>query len=66
MKVDFFYNMGEHVKIEALLCKGIIDAMMLSPAGKEYRIIYWMEGCRRVEWLREDELLKLGGRDANR
>jgi hypothetical protein len=59
MLVAFKYAVGEAVIVKPIMTRGFIDAVMLGISGREYRCVYWIDGCRRQEWLGELELLNV-------
>lgn len=54
--VEFDYNIGEEVGIRDINRTGRIDAQKRAKSGLMYRVIYWNDGERRVDWLYDWEL----------
>ncbi len=59
MDVHFKFSLEDSVIIKAISARAVVDMVMFSAAGTEYRVTYWLDGCRRQEWLREYELTEL-------
>ena len=54
--VEFDYDIGEEVGIRDINRTGRIDAMKREKRGFMYRVVYWNDGERRVDWLYDWEL----------
>lgn len=55
------FRREQEVKIRALDVKAFIDAVMDAENGFQYRVIFWLSGDRKNEWLYEWELEALAG-----
>jgi len=57
--VKFDFSVGDCVIVSSVDIKGVIDAMMISAGcDKEYRIVYWSNGDRYVQWMYGREIRK--------
>jgi hypothetical protein len=56
MIVNFKFETLQPVNIKAISIKGAVTAVMKDGSDLFYRIVYWIDGERRMEWMREDEL----------
>ena len=43
--VEFEYDIGDRVKVKTIETVGNVDALCQDINGKQYRIIYWNNGC---------------------
>lgn len=55
-RVEFKYGMESEVKIKEINVWGIIDGLMQTSCGKEYRVVYWDNAKRYSQWVYEYEL----------
>lgn len=58
-KRDFGFALGQTVNIPEAGAKGRIDAVMDSLDGIQYRLSFWVDGQRRVEWVYPHEIESL-------
>lgn len=60
--IEFKYSHGDRIQIIALGAGGIgiVECLSASVLTIEYRVAYWHEGRRYLEWLREDEITTFG------
>ena len=56
MKYDFEFSVGAAVIVKALSVPAIVDAVMFTTGGSEYRVVYWWDGARRSQWVYAAEL----------
>jgi len=56
MDVHFRFEPGQRVKIEALECTGVVEALCFDGYVNTYRVGYWLGGDRKMPWVRESEL----------
>lgn len=49
--VKFTYDIGDPVVLKALKLDGTVIGMMRDTEGLSYRVVYWADGERRVEWV---------------
>lgn len=55
----FKFELGESVLIKSLELTGLITGRMQSlNADTEYRVVYWADSKRNVEWLFDFEITK--------
>lgn len=54
--IDFFYSIGESVRVKAIEMMGRVDAMMCDSSGNQYRVVYWNDGQRYAVWMYDWEL----------
>lgn len=54
--VEFEFQLREKVKVKPLNVEGIVIAMTFDMEWKSYRVAYWWDGKRTVEWLMAEEL----------
>lgn len=50
-QVNFVYDIGDAVTIKALKLDATVIGLMRDSDGTSYRIVYWADGERRVEWV---------------
>lgn len=56
MKYEFEFGIGAKVTIKAISVPGIVDAVMSTTGGSEYRVVYWWNGGRLSQWVYASEL----------
>ena len=58
MRVDFKFGVGDRVEpIDARGLEAVVSAASVDDGGKrEYRLVFWHDASRRVEWVAEHEL----------
>jgi hypothetical protein len=49
--VEFRYDIGSEVRIDAINALGKVDGLTLDNSGPMYRVVYWDGGVRNVPWL---------------
>ncbi len=54
--VTFRFSLEQEVMIKPIEARSIIEARMEGRNGHEYRVVYWHNGERKVEWVGEREL----------
>lgn len=47
---------GSKVQIKGAETQGTVTAVMLEADGLQYRVVYWHDGVRRIEWMYGFEL----------
>lgn len=57
--IEFAFSLGDKVIIVAIDRPGRVDSQTNDCRGLMYRVIYWSEGSRKMEWVYEDELRSL-------
>lgn len=50
------YFLGDEVKVKALKEPAHVIAVMWDECGVSYKVVYWIEGSRKCEWLFDWEL----------
>ncbi|MBN3848635.1 hypothetical protein G3N58_17660 [Paraburkholderia sp. Ac-20342] len=58
-KKDFGFHLGKTVNIVDAGIRARIDVVMDSLDGIQYRICFWSDGCRRIEWVYANEIESL-------
>jgi len=56
MKVEFQYDLGDHVNIIDVNRPGRVDSQINDVNRKQYRVVYWSDGQRRNAWMYDWEL----------
>ncbi len=57
MKVEFKFELGSEIRIKAINTLGLIEAVMISlNTQHEYRVVYWDNSVRVVQWLYDTEI----------
>lgn len=49
-------EVGTDVWIPGAETHGVVDAIMMDVNGIQYRVVFWREGVRRVEWVYPPEI----------
>jgi hypothetical protein len=52
----FEIAVGSRVGVKGAETEGTVTAVMLEQDGLQYRVVYWHDGVRRVEWMYGFEL----------
>ncbi len=52
----FAFTLGQEVKIKACSVDAVVEAILFSMDGVQYRIGYWHDSIRRVEWVFASEI----------
>ena len=56
VSVEFLYPIESTVTIKALNLKGTVIALMQDSESTAYRVVYWADGKRNIEWMFSWEL----------
>lgn len=56
MQYEFEFGVGASVTVKAIAVPAIVDAVMFTTGGSEYRVVYWWDGGRRSQWVYGSEL----------
>lgn len=59
IKRDFGFQLQQRVNIPDAETTGRIDAVMDSADGIQYRVCFWKDCVRRIEWLYPSEIESL-------
>lgn len=54
--IDIAYSIGDQVQVKALKEAAHVISVMLDECGLSYKVVYWIEGTRKCEWLFDWEL----------
>lgn len=55
--ICFKHRLGDRVKLLPLEgLQGVVDSMAIGDNGVTYRVVYWSDSKRCVEWVRGDEI----------
>ena len=54
--VEYAHDMGDSVLIRAIRVMGQVDGMMSDTRGPMYRVVYWDDGRRNVDWMYDWEI----------
>ena len=55
-EIKFKFNIKDNVLLVAIDQPGRILAMMVDSVGQAYQVVYWHDGTRRTDWVREWEI----------
>ena len=55
-EVEFEFLPGDEVQIEPIDRPAEVDVCMVGHNRKEYRVVYWDDGKRQIEWVGPREL----------
>jgi hypothetical protein len=55
-KRDFGFSLGQRVRIVPIDTEAMIEAVLDSFDGVQYRVCFWHDGARRVEWIYPSEI----------
>lgn len=58
-KHDYGFHLGQTVNVTEAGIRAKIDAVMDSIDGVQYRICFWSDGVRRIEWVYASEIESL-------
>lgn len=50
------FSLQDRVKLVEIDRPGRVTGITINPSGIEYRVVYWDNGARRVEWVFDDEI----------
>lgn len=64
MNVEFKHNLKDIVRINALNITGIVVGYYYSETGITYKIAYFLDGSRAVDFLYEEEISKPSGHES--
>ena len=54
--IEFKFSHGTVVKVKGIDVEGVVDAVLFDGYRAEYKVIYWYNSERRVDWLYEYEI----------
>lgn len=57
VKKHLRYFLGDQVQVKALKEPANVISVMWDECGVSYKVVYWIEGTRKCEWLFEWELV---------
>lgn len=57
-KIDFEYDISDHVTVKAIEMHGRVDSLSYDATGKMYRVVYWHNGERYTQWMYSWEIQK--------
>lgn len=49
--IEIAYSIGDKVSVSALKEPAHVISVMLDECGLSYKVVYWMDGSRKCEWL---------------
>jgi hypothetical protein len=49
-------ELGQRVRIKDADLRGLVTGILLDSDGVQYRVVYWVDGVRRAEWLYPSEI----------
>ncbi|WP_261534729.1 hypothetical protein [Burkholderia multivorans] len=55
-KRDFGFILGQRVRIIPIDAEAMVEAVLDSFDGVQYRVCFWHDGARRVEWIYPSEI----------
>jgi hypothetical protein len=57
--VNYKHDIGDSVLIKDVNANGRVDSLSTDRNGQMYRIVFWMNGDRKAEWMYDWELEQL-------
>jgi len=58
MEITYVHAICEEIMISAIKTKGVIVGLMSESDGNSYRIAYWNDGGRHIEWMYSWEITR--------
>lgn len=56
--VNYEYSIGDRVVIKAITLEGEVTGLSTDQFGNNFRVVYWAEQRRHVEWLHANEIMQ--------
>ena len=56
IQVAFNFTLHQKVIVKEIFVIGYVVGLIVEDLGKQYRVRYWHEGERKVEWFFSDEI----------